>query len=445
MMDWPDFMDLKGQRVRNSPEQSPEEQARADAAWAEFFAPLDGLSGDTRGNYPITALQLRDQTGFSVKYLAWLSRWHQRYRELGLRFWHDFPNDRRRWVWLSNTLVCDGLPQICYFKDPEAGAKAFIEFVDAIKTQRKQKDDRIQMPEKFDNRLLLAQLDSAAQAIWAQRYVFLRAEFLSAPMISKEEKAILLSGELERKTSEFKFYGMPQLSEEQRTLELARLANDVLSNAAEYKNLHDIAGAVERPAEMMLDTLKSLDLSELSASYLAAMKVSPNDEVKDFAYMEDIQPVKLMIGHPLPDFVGVRTQKGDRIDLERLRGKVVLIDFWALWCHSCIEEMPDLKRIYETHHQNGLETIGVCFCYTSTNPGEMAAKNVEIDALMAKLGIPWEQCPRRDNSSDPLWRQYSFEGVPHNFLIDKQGNLAAIDLGDPAKLAEEIKILLAAP
>lgn len=442
IMQWADFVDLRARRVTSSPGQTPEEQAKADKAWEELFAPLDGLPGDTQGNYPVSAIKMREQAGFSVKYLAWLSRWHQRYRELGLRFWQDFPKDRRRWVWLANTVESDGLPDICYFKDPEGGAIAFIDLKRLIKMQRQESAADNPSQEHMNNANYLRQLDFAAEVTWARRYVLLRAEFLGAPMISEEEKTIFLCGELGRRIGEFKFYHRLVLSEEERELALGDLANEVLNHAVRYKDLHSDAG--ERPTEWMLDTLRSLNLRALSKSFLAAMKLSPNDEVKDLAYAEDIQPVKLSIGQALPNFVGVRTQKGDRIDLEQLHGKVVLIDFWALWCHSCIEQMPELKKIYEAYHIQGLESYGVCFCYTSENPADKAAKNQEIDALMARLGIPWVQCPRKDNSADPLWRQYSFEGVPHNFLIDKEGNLAAVDLYDPAKLREKIKELLAA-
>lgn len=65
-----------------------------------------------------------------------------------------------------------------------------------------------------------------------------------------------------------------------------------------------------------------------------------------------------LTGQPAPAFAAV-TLGGERFDLAKLRGKVVLVSFWASWCTPCREEMPVLDALYQRYHGEGLEMIAV--------------------------------------------------------------------------------------
>jgi thiol-disulfide isomerase/thioredoxin len=68
------------------------------------------------------------------------------------------------------------------------------------------------------------------------------------------------------------------------------------------------------------------------------------------------------IDSPARDFQAHLLGGGD-LSLSSLRGKVVLVDFWATWCPPCLKEMPNLVSIYENQHDKGFEIISVYLAY----------------------------------------------------------------------------------
>jgi thiol-disulfide isomerase/thioredoxin len=85
------------------------------------------------------------------------------------------------------------------------------------------------------------------------------------------------------------------------------------------------------------------------------------------------------IGQPL-ELKGAAVD-GREIDVQRMKGKVVLIDFWATWCPSCLEEVPRVKILYEKFHGQGFEVIGV----------SLDKKLETLTAFLEKEPTPWPQ------------------------------------------------------
>lgn len=128
----------------------------------------------------------------------------------------------------------------------------------------------------------------------------------------------------------------------------------------------------------------------------------------------------------------VTVSDGKKIRAADLRGKVVLLDFWATWCPPCMAKMPHLKEIYRRLHEDGFEIIGLNQDHT------LAAATRAI----ANQALPWPNVPGpEDKSHRELWGEATGTFyIPRLLLIDRNGVLKADT--SPDKLDTEIEKLM---
>lgn len=112
------------------------------------------------------------------------------------------------------------------------------------------------------------------------------------------------------------------------------------------------------------------------------------------------------------------TMEGKQIRLSDLRGKIVLINFWATSCGICLKEMPDLIRTYQQYRTRGFEVIAVAMHYDQ--PGD-------ISAYVRKQGLPF---PVVFDSDGSLAREFDqVSATPTTFLIDASGRRISKTVG----------------
>lgn len=128
--------------------------------------------------------------------------------------------------------------------------------------------------------------------------------------------------------------------------------------------------------------------------------------------------------------------KGKLVSLSDLKGKYVLIDFWASWCGPCREEYPFLKKAYAKFKDKSFEIIGISL---DNN------KSSWLDAIKSN-GFQWIQLSDLKGRENSVAKAYGVSAIPQNFLIDPQGKIISKDLrGEEllVKLAELMPFFIA--
>jgi peroxiredoxin len=111
--------------------------------------------------------------------------------------------------------------------------------------------------------------------------------------------------------------------------------------------------------------------------------------------------------------------RGEPLKLSEQRGRPVMINFWATWCAPCREEMPAMERLYRRHREHGFVLLAV---------------SVDTDAALVRPFLEQYKLtfPVALDSKMSLANAYSVRALPSSFLVDRDGNLAALALGPRA-------------
>ena len=140
----------------------------------------------------------------------------------------------------------------------------------------------------------------------------------------------------------------------------------------------------------------------------------------------------VMIGKIVPNFSAPNPQ-GKLIELNKIKGKVTIIDFWASWCKPCRVENPNLVKLYNEYHSKGLEIISVSL-------DREAQKDFWIKAI-EKDQLNWYNISNLKFWQEPIAKLYGVNSIPATFIIDENGILIAKKLRG-AQLDQKIKELL---
>lgn len=131
------------------------------------------------------------------------------------------------------------------------------------------------------------------------------------------------------------------------------------------------------------------------------------------ASLKDLETLKKLRigGEPIP--FSVKGMDGRALSLEKYRGKVVLLDFWATWCGPCRVEMPNVVSIHKKFRDKGFEIIGV-----SLDRDRGALEN-----YVKSNGMDWPQYFDGGGWNNSIAAKYKVRSIPATYLIDRQGKI----------------------
>jgi cytochrome c biogenesis protein CcmG/thiol:disulfide interchange protein DsbE len=130
-----------------------------------------------------------------------------------------------------------------------------------------------------------------------------------------------------------------------------------------------------------------------------------------------VVPRNPLVGQTAPDFT-LQTTDGQTLTLSQLRGKPVIVNFWASWCVPCRDEFPLLVSAYQKYSPQGLQIVGVIY--------DDSAQNAE--SFASSYGATWPLVQDPDKTAFNAFKNF---GVPVSYYVDRQGVIRAVSFGAP--------------
>lgn len=196
-----------------------------------------------------------------------------------------------------------------------------------------------------------------------------------------------------------------------------------------HKHLKDKAGKIGVPearlAYGVASALEQTDRRELAAeafnTFGTDLTASDNKQIAGFSKVFLGVARRLgAVGKEL-DIKG-KTLDGKQVDLAKLKGKVVLVDFWATWCGPCRAEIPNIRKMYDKYNKKGFEVIGV----------SLDEDKDKLDEFLKEEKLPWPSIhDQAAAEGDRLAELYGVMSIPQALLVDQQGKVVALEARGP--------------
>ena len=138
---------------------------------------------------------------------------------------------------------------------------------------------------------------------------------------------------------------------------------------------------------------------------------------------------EIMLGSPAPDFT-LNSLTGESVSLKDLKGKIVVLDFWATWCRPCRMYMPDVIAVTEEYKDKDV----VLYAVNQGDPKDAVAKFVELTKLNANILLDIDR---------KVGSEYFVSSIPQTVIIGKDGTVQSVHIGAGKKseLKKELETL----
>jgi peroxiredoxin len=287
------------------------------------------------------------------------------------------------------------------------------------------------------------------------QFPLIAAFMLPLPTLAADKKtprtfnaaASELIGKIRKLVAEDRVKGFAEYAKGARSL-----AREFPGNARPFTMMHEASGLVEdkeesallkEQAEAGILAILEKDKKNITANS-ALMRLADSAEPKQAkAYLKRVientegglaeaakGKLKNMEALGQPVKISFEAVDGRKVDTAKLKGKVVLIDFWATWCGPCVAELPNVKKTYAKYHKKGFEIVGI----------SLDSNKEKLTNFIEDNDMPWPQQSDGKGWKNRYAVEFGIQSIPAMWLIDKEGNL--VDMKARTDLEAKVEKLL---
>jgi thiol-disulfide isomerase/thioredoxin len=260
----------------------------------------------------------------------------------------------------------------------------------------------------------------------------------NSPSVVKQQVFGIVMGGMLHKEWEVEISTMTELipsclfeTSEAEMLSVATQQVALFQSAAESGFADGVIAAIRIGPESFNSIFMFLERARTDAGRKLAQALlnSPGTDETLKSFAESVLKRKYGFGQPLP--IKFTAIDGRKVDVSEMRGKVILVNFWGTSCVPCINELPELKSLYEKYRDQGLEIVGI-----SKDSDEKPVLRVIHDKT-----IPWPIYVEADGHTNKFAAACGIAGIPDNWLVDRKGVVR--EMMADQNLENKIRFLLA--